>query len=104
MLDISAVLRLFELGPRRNESSVFNRVKPVVYLGHSSNSTEPLNTRGLEIIWLALTFLDGKSLVERCFNVTEGNWFHRLRTGVKRGGGGEGAKVGMEGQGTGRKE
>ena len=104
MLDISAVLRLFELGPRRNESSVFNRVKPVVYLGHSSNSTEPLNTRGLEIIWLALTFLDGKSLVERCFNVTEGNWFHRLHTDVKRGGGGEGAKVGMEGQGTGRKE
>ena len=94
MLDISAALRQFELDSRRNESSILNRDKPAVYLEHSSNSTEPLNTRGLAIIWLAPTFLNRKSLVERCFNVTKGNWFHSPHTGVAQGGGGEGAKVG----------
>lgn len=55
------------------------------------------------MIWLALTSLNRKSLVERCFDATEVNWFHSLHRGVKREGGG-GNKVGMEGRGTRKKE
>lgn len=46
------------------------------------------------MIWLALTSLNRKSLIERCFDATEVNWFHSLHRGVKREGGREGEQSG----------